>query len=39
MGTWWRGTALVAERGIVESLRSRTFKVVTGLLLVLSPSC
>jgi ABC-2 type transport system permease protein len=36
MGTWWRGTALVAERGIVESLRSRTFKVVTGLLLVLS---
>jgi ABC-2 type transport system permease protein len=36
MGTWWRGTALVAERGIVESVRSRTFKVVTGLLLVLS---
>lgn len=36
MGTWWRGTALVAERGIVESVRSRTFKVVTGLLLVLA---
>ena len=36
MGTWWRGTALVAERGIVENVRSRTFKVVTGLLLVLS---
>jgi ABC-2 type transport system permease protein len=36
MGTWWRGTALVAERGIVESIRSRTFKVVTGILLVLS---
>jgi ABC-2 type transport system permease protein len=36
MGTWWRGTALVAERGIVESVRSRTFKIVTGLLLVLS---
>ena len=36
MGTWWHGTALVAERGIVENVRSRTFKVVTGLLLVLS---
>ncbi|MEP7194656.1 MAG: ABC transporter permease [Actinomycetota bacterium] len=36
MGTWWRGTALVTERGIVESIRGRTFKVVTGLLLLLS---
>jgi ABC-2 type transport system permease protein len=36
METWWRGTALVAERGIVESIRSRTFKVVTGILLILS---
>jgi ABC-2 type transport system permease protein len=36
MGTWWRGTALVAERGLVESVRSRTFKVVTGLLLLMS---
>ncbi|WP_404389994.1 ABC transporter permease [Humibacillus xanthopallidus] len=36
MRAWWRGTALVAERGIVENVRSRTFKVVTGLLLVLS---
>jgi len=36
MGTWWRGTAMVAERGLVENLRSRTFKVVTGLLLLLS---
>jgi len=36
MGTWWQGTAMVAERGLVENLRSRTFKVVTGLLLLLS---
>lgn len=36
MGTWWRGTALVAERGLVESVRSRTFKAVTALLLLLS---
>ena len=36
MGTWWLGTSLVAERGLVESLRSRSFKVVTGVLLLLS---
>jgi ABC-2 type transport system permease protein len=36
MRAWWRGTALVAERGLVENLRSRSFKVVTGLLLLLS---
>jgi len=36
MGAWWRGTALVAERGMVENVRSRTFKVVTAMLLVLS---
>jgi ABC-2 type transport system permease protein len=36
MGTWWRGTALVAARGLVENVRSRSFKVVTGLLLLLS---
>jgi ABC-2 type transport system permease protein len=36
MGDWWRGTALVAERGLVENARSRTFKVVTGLLLLIS---
>ena len=36
MSTWWRGTALVAERGLVENLRSRSFKVVTGLILLLS---
>lgn len=36
MGTWWAGTAMVAERGLLENLRSRTFKVVTGLLLLLS---
>ena len=36
MGLWWRGASLVAERGLVENLRSRSFKVVTGLLLLLS---
>ena len=36
MGPWWRGTSLVAERGLVESMRSRSFKIVTGLLLLLS---
>jgi len=36
MSTWWQGAALVAERGLVENVRSRSFKVVTGLLLLLS---
>jgi ABC-2 type transport system permease protein len=36
MRTWWRGTTLVAERGLVENVRSRSFKVLTGLLLLLS---
>jgi ABC-2 type transport system permease protein len=36
MRAWWRGTSLVAERGLVENLRSRSFKVLTGLLLLLS---
>ena len=35
-GTWWRGTRLVAARALTEQLRSRTFKVVTGLLLVMA---
>jgi ABC-2 type transport system permease protein len=36
MNAWWRGTRLVAERSIVENVRSRTFRVVTSLLLLLS---
>lgn len=36
MRSWWQGTRLVAERGLVENVRSRAFKVVTGLLLLLS---
>lgn len=36
MGAWWQGTGLVAERGLIENVRSRSFKVVTGLLLLLS---
>ncbi|MDV3222926.1 ABC transporter permease [Intrasporangium sp.] len=34
--SWWHGTWLVARRSLVENLQSRTFKVVTGLLLLLS---
>lgn len=33
---WWRGTWLVTGRSLREQLRSRSFKVVTGLLLVIS---
>jgi len=36
MGAWWRGTSLVAERGLVENVRSRSFKFLTGFLLLLS---
>jgi ABC-2 type transport system permease protein len=36
MRTWLVGTRLVAERGLVENLRSRSFKIVTGLLLMIS---
>ena len=36
MRAWWLGTSLVAGRGLVENVRSRSFKVVTGLLLLLS---
>ena len=36
MGTGWQGTRLVAQRGLVENVKSRSFKVVTGLLLLLS---
>jgi ABC-2 type transport system permease protein len=36
MGTWWQGTRLVAERGLIESVRSRSFKAVTAILLLLS---
>ncbi|WP_447924518.1 ABC transporter permease [Georgenia muralis] len=34
--TWWTGTRLVAGRAIRENLRSRTFKIVTAFLLLLS---
>ncbi len=36
MGSWGQGARLVAERGLVENLRSRTLRIVTGLLLLLS---
>ena len=35
-GTWWQGTRLVAERSLTDSLRSRTFRVVTAVLLLLA---
>ena len=31
--SWWRGTALVAQRSLLETLRSRTFRIVTAVLL------
>lgn len=34
--TWWTGTRLVTGRAIRENLRSRTFKIVTAFLLLLS---
>lgn len=34
--TWWHGMSLVLGRGLREQLRSRTFKIVTGLMLLLS---
>ena len=36
MHGWWKGMSLLAERGLVETLRTRSFKVVTSLLLLLS---
>ena len=36
MREWWRGTGLVAARAGLEQFRSRAFKVVTGLLLLVS---
>jgi ABC-2 type transport system permease protein len=36
MSEWWRGTRLVLERALVENLRSRTFRIVTALLLLVS---
>jgi len=34
--TWWHGMVLVLGRGLREQLRSRTFKIVTALMLLLS---
>ena len=36
MDTWWSGTWLVLERGLMDSIRSRTFRVVTTVLLLIS---
>ena len=36
MNTWWRSTGLVFGRALAENLRSKAFKVVTGILLLVS---
>ena len=36
MRAWWSGTRLVWERGVVDNVRSKTFRIVMALLLVLS---
>jgi ABC-2 type transport system permease protein len=36
MRSWWSGTRLVWERGLVENVRSKSFKVVMVVLLLLS---
>jgi ABC-2 type transport system permease protein len=36
MGTWWKGTRLVFMRAFVETIRSRSFKILTGVMLVVS---
>jgi ABC-2 type transport system permease protein len=36
MTGWWSGTALVLRRNLLESLRSRTYKVITGVLVLIS---
>lgn len=34
--TWWRGTGLVAQRSLLETFRSRTYRIITALLLLAS---
>ena len=34
--TWWRGTALVAERSLLETVRSRAYRLITAVLLLAS---
>ena len=34
--SWWRGTGLVAQRSLLETVRSKTFRIVTALLLLAS---
>src|SRR5512138_2694193 len=36
MTDWWSGTRLVFERGLLEQLRSKTFRIVTAVLIVAS---
>lgn len=34
--TWWRGTGLVAQRSFLEMFRSRTYRIITAVLLLAS---
>jgi ABC-2 type transport system permease protein len=36
MTGWWGGTVLVLKRNLLENLRSRTYKVITGVLVLIS---
>ncbi len=36
MNGWWGGTFLVLRRNLLENLRSRTYKVITGVLVLIS---
>jgi ABC-2 type transport system permease protein len=33
---WWRGTGLVAQRSLLETFRSRTYRIITAVLLLAS---
>jgi len=36
MTGWWSGTLLVLRRNLLESLRSKTYKIITGVLVLIS---
>jgi ABC-2 type transport system permease protein len=36
MTSWWRGTALVAGRSLLETVRSRAYRLITAVLLIAS---
>jgi ABC-2 type transport system permease protein len=36
MTSWWSGTVLVLRRNLLENLRSRTYRIITGVLVLIS---